>query len=68
MEPSKMFSLNAPDRKKIGKGALIAAAGAVFTYLEGLVTMTDFGTYAPIVMAANSILVNIITKWLANNK
>lgn len=68
METSQKFSLNTLDRKKIGKGALIAIAGALFTYLESVITTIDFGTYAPIVMAINSILVNIVTKWLQWNK
>jgi len=68
METSQKFSLNSLDRKKIGKGALIAIAGALFTYVESIITTIDFGTYATIVMAVNSVLVNVVAKWLAGNK
>lgn len=68
METSPKFTLNTLDWKKIGKWALIACAGALFTYLESLITTIDFGTYAPIVMAVNSVLVNIVTKRLAGQK
>ena len=61
---SKRFSLNAIDRKKIGKGALIAMGGALLTYFEGRILTVDFGQRAPIVMFANSILVNRANKLL----
>lgn len=68
METSQKFSLNSLDWKKIGKWALIAIAGALFTYVESIITTIDFGTYTPIVMAINSVLVNVVAKWLAGNK
>ncbi len=68
METSNKFSLNVLDRKKIGKGALIAVAGALFTYFQDLIPTIDFGVYTPIVMAVNSIIVNVVVKWLAGNK
>lgn len=64
METSKQFTLNNIDWKKIGKGALIAIAGALFTYFESFITTVDFAIYTPLVMAINSILVNVVTKWL----
>ncbi len=63
---SAKFSLNAIDWNKIGKWALIAIAWAIFTYFEAEVFPTiDRGTYAPIAMTINSVLVNIVSKWLS---
>lgn len=63
---STRFSLNKLDWKKIGKGALIAAAWALFTYFESEVFPTiDWWTYAPVAVAVNSIVVNIVTKRLS---
>lgn len=64
---SKKFSLDNIDRKKIGKGALIALWGALFTYIEGLILATDFGQRSPIVMMVNSIVVNAVQKWIVDN-
>ena len=61
-------SLNSIDWKKIGKWALIAIAGSLFTYFEQQIfPMIDWGMFAPIAVAANSIFVNFFTKLLANN-
>ena len=67
MESTK-FSLNRLDWKKIAKGAAIAAGGAIFTYLESIIATIDFGTYGPIVMAINSIIINLATKFFAGQK
>ncbi len=61
---SPKLSLNAFDRKKIGKGALIAMWGALLTYIQGWLLTVDFGQRAPIVMFANSVLVNRANKLL----
>lgn len=65
MEPSKQLSLNDLDWKKIGKGAVIALVGALFTYLQTIILKTDFGAWTPIVMAGNSVLVNLIHKYFS---
>ena len=48
--------------KKVLIGALIAASGAALTYLTAWATGTGFGRYTPIVVAALSVLANIIRK------
>lgn len=47
---------------KIGKGALIAGAGAVLTYLSQAVSGADFGLWTPIIVAALSVAVNAVRK------
>lgn len=56
---SEALSLNGEDLLKIGKGAVIAVGGALLTYLESAVPGIDFGVWTPIVVAANSALINI---------
>ena len=68
METSKKFRLNAIDWKKIGKGALIAIAGTLLTYLTDLIPTIDFGVYTPVVVAWFSIFVNFANKWISWNK
>ena len=47
---------------KVGKGALIAGAGAALTYLLEAVPGLDLGQSTPIVVALLSVLVNVIRK------
>ena len=58
------FSLNMADWMKVGKGALIASAGAGLTYLSANVMGAEFGMYTPIVVAGWSIFVNLARKFL----
>ena len=58
------FSLNMVDWLKIGKGALIACAGAGLTYLSANVMGSDFGMYTPVVVAGWSIFVNLAKKFM----
>ena len=60
-------SLNWTDLQKVGKGALIAAAGAALTYLSEHLGSVDFGQYTPAVVAGISILINFGWKFLSNN-
>jgi hypothetical protein len=62
---SAMFKLNSVDWKKIGKGLLIAMAGAGLTYITEI--FTDLGWTTPVVVTAWRTLVNFIRKWLADN-
>lgn len=59
-----MNKLNLPVTEwvSLGKGALIAGAAAVLTYLVQNVTAADFGTYGPMVVAVLSVLVNYLRK------
>ena len=47
---------------KVGKGLLIAVAGAALTAAEEYVTGADFGDLTGFVVAANSVIVNILRK------
>jgi hypothetical protein len=58
--------LSKDDWLKIGKGALIAGAGAGAIYLVQTVGALDFGIYTPAAVALASILVNALRKWMAN--
>ena len=63
-EQSKQWSLNKIDYKKILIGAGVALLGALSTYLQDTIPNVDFGVYTPVVVAVNSILVNIIRKFV----
>jgi hypothetical protein len=65
---TEKYKLNREDLKKVGKGALIAAIGAVVTYLIDLIPSVDFGVWTPVAVAGFSILANFVRKWLSNTK
>ena len=50
---------------KVLKGCLIAGGGALLTVLEGLIPGLDFGQWTVVVMAGNSILINLVKTWLS---
>ena len=64
---SKRFFLNSIDWAKIGKGLLIALAGALLTYLTELSINIDFGNYSLLIVALWSAVVNVIRKWLVDH-
>lgn len=53
------------DALKVVKGAAIAAAGAVLTYVTQWVSGADFGSLTPAVVAGWSILANALRKLVA---
>lgn len=57
------FKLTKTDLTKVGKGVLVAVAGAILTYLTEWAASTDFGSYTPVIVAGLSILTNIVRKW-----
>ncbi len=71
---SKIYMLSKGDLVKIGKGAGIAAIGAVLTYLTSVVTNTDFSftyagvlyNYTAIVVAGWSIVANVARKFFSD--
>lgn len=63
-EQSKQWSLNNIDYKKLLIGAGVALLGALATYLQDTIPGIDFGTWTPVVVALNSILVNTIRKFI----
>jgi len=64
MVESKSYQLNKEDMKKLGNGLLIAVVGAVLTYLEGTVPFIDFGAMTPLAVAGNSVIVNLVRKYV----
>ena len=65
MAESKKYKLNKEDSKKVGKGALIAMAGALLTYATELIPNVDWGIkWTPIVVAFGGVLVNLGWKFL----
>ena len=68
MAQSKRFQLNYTDWDKILTGAIIASAGALFTYLLEILPQVDFGDLSPMVVAIASILINTIKKWIEGKK
>ena len=59
---SEKLKVSKNDLVKVGKGALIAGAGAILTYLTTAITSLDFGEYTPVVVAGFSILINFLRK------
>ena len=56
--------LLAIDWKKIGVGALVALGGALATYLQDTIPSIDFGTWTPVAVVINSVIVNTLRKLL----
>ena len=54
------FKLTKVDLTKVGKGVLVAAVGAILTYLTQWASDMDFGAYTPAIVAGLSI-----RKWSA---
>lgn len=61
---SKKMSLNQTDWHKIGKGAIMAASGALLTYATELVANINWGDWAPVVVAVSSVLINAGWKYI----
>ena len=64
---SKSFQFGSQDWKRIGKGALVAIAGALVIYIPQAVTEISWGAYAPFATAIAGILVNILRVWATDN-
>lgn len=45
---------------KVGKGGLIAVAGALIVWLPTAVTEVSWGVWTPFAVAASSFLVNVL--------
>ena len=58
------FTLNKDDLIKVGKGSLIAGAGALLVYLIQGIAGLSFGLWTPAVTALGGILANIVRKYL----
>ncbi len=66
MKGSKRWQLSKDDWKRIGIGALMAVGGAIATYLEELIPTLDFGSWTPVAVAVNGILINTIRKLITD--
>lgn len=64
---SNSFTINAEDIKKLGKGMMIAVAGAALTYGTTWLADTDFGMWTPVIVAGWSITVNFVRRFIADN-
>jgi hypothetical protein len=65
---SQKFSLDRADLIKIGKGALIAAAGAVAAYLTTVAAdWRDSPGTTSILAAVFGVAANLIRKWVTDN-
>ena len=62
---SPNWTLIKQDLKKLAIGAGIALLGALATYLQDSIPSIDFGAYTPIIVAANSVLINAIRKFIS---
>lgn len=67
MNGSNRFTLNSYDWKKIFIGLGVALAGAALTYFSEIITTIDFGSWTPVVVAAFSVLANVVRKWISEN-
>lgn len=65
---SPRWTMNTTDWTKIGKGALIAAGGALLTYLLDMLPNINFGDFTPLAVAGFSVLINAALKWMAGQK
>lgn len=61
---SERYELNARDGKKLGKGALIAVAGALVVYAAEMLPQVDFGAYTALAVVVGSVLINLARKFL----
>ncbi|MGC1275584.1 MAG: hypothetical protein WBC44_17895 [Planctomycetaceae bacterium] len=70
MTGSTKFKLSRNDLVKIAKGAALAAAGAVVTFLAVEVTpqLDDSTATGALVAAVASTLLNALRKWLADTR
>ena len=65
---AKSFSFGSYEVKKFAKGLCIAFLGALATYLTEYIPGVDFGSWTPLVVMANSALVNAIQLFIANHQ
>lgn len=61
------FNLSQENWLKVGKGVLIAMAGAGLTYMSEFASGVDFGMLTPVVVSAFSVAVNFLRKLKEEN-
>ena len=67
MEPSKRFSLNILDFKKVGINGLLVGLAASLTYIGGNLADIEFGASGMGVVPIVSILLDAAVKWANSN-
>jgi len=65
---SKPGSLDATDWKKIGGGALIAAAAAGITAAANYVGNLDLDDKSAAVVAVVAVMLNVLRKWITDGR
>jgi hypothetical protein len=67
MEPSKAFTLNLGDFRKLGLNGLLVGLAAGLTYVGGGLADVDLGPMGLVVVPIVSILLNAAVAWANNN-
>ena len=67
MEPSKAFSFNILDFKKVGINGLLVGLAASLTYIGGNLADIEFGASGMVVVPNVSILLDAAVKWANSN-
>ncbi|MQF98496.1 MAG: hypothetical protein FI729_03065 [SAR202 cluster bacterium] len=67
MEPSKAFSLNLGDLRRVGINGLLVGLAAGLTYIGGNLSSLDLGASSMVVVPIVSILLDAAVKWAKNN-
>ncbi|MEA3430193.1 MAG: hypothetical protein U9R08_02890 [Nanoarchaeota archaeon] len=65
---SKKFTLNRQDLIKLLTGLGLAIGGVILTYLQEMIPQINFGGATPVVVALNSVLINLARKWITDKK
>lgn len=63
---SEPLSLHSNDIKRVAVGGLICIVGAGATYLEQSIPTIDFGQWTPLIVAVNSMIINMLRKWVCD--
>lgn len=66
-EKSTAFQFSRADAYRIGRGGLVAIAGALAVFIPQAVGEISWGIWAPFAGAVASILVNSLRIWIADN-
>jgi len=63
------FTFKGVNWVKIGRGALVASAGALLTYIATIIPTLDIpASYLPFITAILGVLVNVVRKWASSEQ
>jgi hypothetical protein len=66
---AKRFALSKTDWSKILTGAIVAVLGALLTYVTNLIPQLNIpAEWLPSVTAGWAVIVNVVRKFITNNK